>query len=129
MGEKTMTGISTKNAPAAIGPYSQAIEVNGMIYTSGMIPINPQTGELVSGTVEEQAKQAFSNLKALVEAAGSSMDHVVKTVVFIKNMDDFAKINAIYETYFEKPYPARSCVEVARLPKDVALEVEAVVQK
>jgi len=129
MGEKTMTEISTKNAPAAIGPYSQAIEVNGMIYTSGMIPINPQTGEPVSGTIEEQAKQAFSNLKALVEAAGSSMDHVVKTVVFIKNMDDFAKINAIYEKYFVKPYPARSCVEVARLPKDVALEVEAVVQK
>ena len=91
-----MTEISTKNAPAAIGPYSQAVEVNGMIYTSGMIPINPQTGELVDGTVEEQAEQAFSNLKALVEAAGCSMGHVVKTVVFIKNMDDFSKINAIY---------------------------------
>ncbi|HBI59865.1 MAG TPA: reactive intermediate/imine deaminase [Lachnospiraceae bacterium] len=124
-----MTEISTKNAPAAIGPYSQAIEVNGMIYTSGMIPINPQTGELVAGTVEEQAEQAFSNLKALVEAAGSSMSCVVKTVVYIKNMDDFAKINAVYEKYFVKPYPARSCVEVARLPKDVALEVEAVVKK
>ena len=118
--------ISTKNAPAAIGPYSQAIEVNGMIYTSGMIPINPQTGELVTGSVEEQAEQAFTNLKALVEAAGSSMDKVVKTVVFIKNMDDFGKINLIYEKYFTQPYPARSCVEVARLPKDVALEVEAV---
>ena len=118
--------ISTKNAPAAIGPYSQAIEVNGMIYTSGMSPINPQTGELVTGSVEEQAEQAFTNLKALVEAAGSSMDKVVKTVVFIKNMDDFGKINLIYEKYFTQPYPARSCVEVARLPKDVALEVEAV---
>lgn len=123
------TEISTKNAPAAIGPYSQAIEVNGMVYTSGMIPVNPQTGELVSGGVEEQAEQAFSNLKALVEASGTSMDKVVKTVVFIKNMDDFSKINAIYERYFTKPYPARSCVEVARLPKDVALEVEAVVLK
>ena len=121
--------ISTKNAPAAIGPYSQAIEVNGMIYTSGMIPINPQTGELVTGSVEEQAEQAFGNLKALVEASGSSMDKVVKTVVFIQNMDDFAKINAIYEKYFTEPYPARSCVEVARLPKDVALEVEAVTIK
>ncbi len=121
--------ISTKNAPAAIGPYSQAIEVNGMIFTSGMIPINPQTGELVAGGVEEQAEQAFGNLKALVEASGSSMDKVVKTVVFIKNMDDFAKINAIYEKYFTEPYPARSCVEVARLPKDVALEVEAVTIK
>lgn len=121
--------ISTKNAPAAIGPYSQAIEVNGMIYTSGMIPINPQTGELVTGSVEEQAEQAFGNLKALVEASGSSMDKVVKTVVFIQNMDDFTKINAIYEKYFTEPYPARSCVEVARLPKDVALEVEAVTIK
>lgn len=121
--------ISTKNAPAAIGPYSQAIEVNGMIYTSGMIPINPQTGELVTGSVEEQAEQAFGNLKALVEASGSSMDKVVKTVVFIKNMDDFAKINEIYAKYFTEPYPARSCVEVARLPKDVALEVEAVTIK
>ena len=113
------TQISTKNAPAAIGPYSQAIEVNDMIFTSGMIPINPQTGELVTGSVEEQAEQAFTNLKALIEASGSSMDKVVKTVVFIKNMDDFAKINAIYEKYFTEPYPARSCVEVARLPKDV----------
>lgn len=121
--------ISTKNAPAAIGPYSQAIEVNGMIYTSGMIPINPQTGELVTGGVEEQAEQAFGNLKALVEASGSSMDKVVKTVVFIQNMDDFATINAIYEKYFTEPYPARSCVEVARLPKNVALEVEAVALK
>ena len=123
------TAISTKNAPAAIGPYSQAIEVNGMIYTSGMIPINPQTGELVTGSVEEQAEQAFTNLKALIEASGSSMDKVVKTVVFIKNMDDFGKINAIYEKYFTEPYPARSCVEVARLPKDVALEVEAITLK
>ncbi|MCI8769884.1 MAG: RidA family protein [Lachnospiraceae bacterium] len=123
------TEISTKNAPAAIGPYSQAIEVNGMVYTSGMIPICPQTGELVTGSVEEQAEQALSNLKALVEASGSSMDRVVKTVVFIKNMDDFAKINAIYEKYFTEPYPARSCVEVARLPKDVLLEIEAVALK
>ena len=118
--------ISTKNAPAAIGPYSQAIEVNNMVYTSGMIPINPATGELVTGSVEEQAKQAFSNLKALVEASGSSMEKVVKTVVFIKDMDDFTKINAIYEDYFVAPYPARSCVQVAKLPKDVAIEVEAI---
>jgi 2-iminobutanoate/2-iminopropanoate deaminase len=121
--------ISTKNAPSAIGPYSQAIEVNGMIFTSGMIPINPQTGELVTGSVEAQAEQAFTNLKALIEDAGSSMDKVVKTVVFIKDMEDFSKINAIYEKYFTEPYPARSCVEVARLPKDVALEVEAVTIK
>lgn len=123
------TEISTKNAPAAIGPYSQAIEANGMVYTSGMIPIDPQTGELVTGGVEQQAEQVFSNLRALIEASGSSMDKVVKTVVFIKNMDDFGAINAIYEKYFTEPYPARSCVEVARLPKDVALEAEAVALK
>jgi len=123
------TEISTKNAPAAIGPYSQAIEANGMVYTSGMIPIDPQTGELVTGSVEQQAEQVFSNLRALIEASGASMDKVVKTVVFIKNMDDFGAINAIYEKYFTEPYPARSCVEVARLPKDVALEAEAVALK
>ena len=120
--------IRTKNAPAAIGPYSQAIEVNGMLYTSGMIPIDPATGELVTGSVEAQAEQALTNLKSLIEASGSSMDKVVKTVVFIKDMNDFAKINGIYEKYFTAPFPARSCVEVARLPKDVAIEVEAIVE-
>ena len=103
--------------------------MNGMIYTSGMIPINPQTGELVTGSVEEQARQALSNLKNLVEASGSSMDKVVKTVVFISDMEDFGKINAVYEEFFPSPYPARSCVEVARLPKDVAMEIEAVAIK
>lgn len=119
--------ISTKNAPAAIGPYSQAIQTGNLIFTSGMIPINPETGELVTGSVEAQAEQAFTNLKNLVEASGASMEDVVKTVVFISNMDDFGKINAVYEKYFTAPYPARSCVQAARLPKDVAVEIEAVV--
>lgn len=121
--------ISTDQAPAAIGPYSQAIEIGNFVFTSGMIPINPATGELVTGSVEAQAEQAFSNLQHLIEASGSSMDKVIKTVVFIQNMEDFGKINEIYEKYFPEPYPARSCVEVARLPKDVALEVEAIVEK
>ena len=121
--------ISTDKAPAAIGPYSQAIEVNGMVYTSGVIPINPATGELVSGPAEVQADQAISNLAALLEAAGTSMANVVKTVVFIKNMDDFGKINEVYAKYFPAPYPSRSCVEVARLPKDVAIEIEAIATK
>lgn len=121
--------ISTDKAPAAIGPYSQAIEVNGMVYTSGVIPINPATGELVTGSAEAQAEQAISNLAALLEAAGTSMSNVVKTVVFIKNMDDFGKINEVYAKYFEAPYPTRSCVEVARLPKDVAIEIEAIATK
>lgn len=120
--------ISTDKAPGAIGPYSQAIEVNGFIFTSGVIPVNPQTGEM-GATIEEQAEQAFSNLKNLVEASGAAMDKVVKTTVFIKEMNDFGKINEIYAKYFVQPYPARSCVEVARLPKDVMLEVEAIVAK
>ena len=124
-----MKTVHTDKAPAAIGPYSQAIEVNGMVYTSGVIPINPATGELVTGSAEAQAEQAISNLAALLEAAGTSMSNVVKTVVFIKNMDDFGKINEVYAKYFEAPYPARSCVEVARLPKDVAIEIEAIATK
>ncbi len=123
------TVISTDKAPAAIGPYSQAIEVNGMVYTSGVIPINPATGELVTGAAKDQADQAFRNLKALLEEAGSSMEKVVKTVVFIKDMNEFGAINEVYAQYFPAPYPARSCVEVARLPKDVAIEIEAVALK
>ena len=120
------TIISTDKAPQAIGPYSQAIEVNGMVFTSGVIPIIPATGELVTGSIEEQADQAIGNLKALLEESGVSMENVVKTTVFIKNMDDFAKINAIYSEFFVENCPARSCVEVARLPKDVLIEIEAI---
>lgn len=120
--------ISTDKAPAAIGPYSQAIEVNGLVYTSGVIPVIPETGEIPEG-IEAQAEQAFKNLSALLEAAGTDTKKVVKTTVFIKEMNDFGKINEIYATYFTGEYPARSCVEVARLPKDVLLEVEAIAIK
>jgi 2-iminobutanoate/2-iminopropanoate deaminase len=120
--------ISTDKAPAAIGPYSQAIEVNGMVYTSGVIPVNPQTGEIPEGTVA-QATQALANLKNLLEAAGSSMEQVIKTTVFIKEMDEFGTINGIYKEFFTSDFPARSCVEVARLPKDVLLEIEAIAIK
>ncbi len=123
------TIINTDKAPQAIGPYSQAVEVNGMIYTSGMIPINPVDGTLVKGSVEEQAEQALMNLKALVEESGSSMEQVIKTTVFIKDMNDFAKINEVYARYFTDNYPSRSCVEVARLPKDVLIEIEAIAIK
>ena len=119
--------ISTEKAPAAIGPYSQAIEANGFLFTSGVIPIVPSTGELVDGGIEEQAKQAIGNLVALVEASGAKKENVIKTVVFIKNMDDFGKVNQIYAEYFNQDCPARSCVEVARLPKDVLIEIEAIV--
>ena len=120
--------ISTDKAPAAIGPYSQASEVNGMIYTSGVIPVVPFTGNIPDG-IEAQAEQAIGNLAALLVEAGSSTEKVVKTTVFIKNMDDFAKVNEIYAKYFTGVYPARSCVEVARLPKDVLIEIEAVAIK
>ena len=120
--------ISTDKAPAAIGPYSQAVEVNGLVYTSGVIPVDPATGNIPEGSVA-QARQAFTNMKNLVEAAGSSMDKVLKTTVFIKEMNDFGTINEVYAEFFPEPYPARSCVEVARLPKDVMLEIEVIAEK
>ena len=121
--------ISTDKAPAAIGPYSQAIEINGLVFTSGVIPIIPETGELEDGPVEAQAEQALKNLAALLKEAGTSTEKTIKTTVFIKNMDDFAKINEIYAKYFTGDFPARSCVEVARLPKDVLIEIEAIAEK
>lgn len=120
--------ISTEKAPAAIGPYSQAIEVNGMVFTSGQIPVDPATGKIAE-TVEEQAEQALKNVAAVLAAAGTDMEHVIKTTVFIKEMNDFAKINEIYAKFFTGAFPARSCVEVARLPKDVLLEIEAIATK
>ena len=120
--------IATDKAPAAIGPYSQAIEVNGMVYTSGIIPVDPATGNIPEGSVA-QAEQAFLNMKNLLEAAGTDISQVVKTTVFIKEMIDFGAINEVYAKYFTVPYPSRSCVEVARLPKDVMLEIEAIALK
>ena len=122
-----MKTVSTDKAPAAIGPYSQAQIVGNLVFCSGQIPVIPETGELAQG-LEAQANQVFKNISALLEAAGSSISKVVKSTVFIKNMDDFGAINAIYAQYFTEPYPARSCVEVARLPKDVLLECEAIAE-
>ena len=123
------TIIKTEKAPAAIGPYSQAVIVNDMVYTSGMIPIIPETGELETGDIKAQAKQAISNLVALLEASGSDVSSVVKTTVFISDMNDFAAVNEVYATFFTDNYPARSCVQVARLPKDVKIEIEAIAIK
>jgi 2-iminobutanoate/2-iminopropanoate deaminase len=120
--------VSTSNAPAAIGPYSQAIQAGNLVFTSGQIPLLPN-GELLQGTVEEQTHQVFKNLQAVLEAAGVSFNEVVKVTVFIKNMNDFAKINEIYAQYFADHKPARSTVEVARLPKDVMLEIEGIAVK
>ena len=118
--------ISTTKAPAAIGPYSQAVKLNNMIYTSGMIPLVPETMQVVEGGVQQQTKQVLENLKALLESAGSSLDKVVKTTVFIKDMNEFPKINETYAQFFAANPPARSTVEVARLPKDVLVEIECI---
>ena len=119
--------IYTDLAPAAIGPYSQAIDLGNLVFTSGQIPVAPDGS--VSNDIVEQAYQALKNLKAVLEAAGCSMDSVVKTTVFISDMDQFGAINAVYEQYFSRPYPARSCVQVAKLPKGVGIEIEAVATK
>ncbi|MDS1030789.1 RidA family protein [Bacillota bacterium LX-D] len=121
--------IKTDKAPTAVGPYSQGIDTGVFIYTSGQIPINPSTGEVIHGGIEEQTARALENLKNVLEAAGSSISKVVKTTVFIKDMGSFSVMNEVYEKYFTEPYPARSCVEVARLPKDVLIEIEAVAQR
>ena len=120
-----MQTVFTKDAPAAIGPYSQGIIVNNMFYSSGQIPLTAR-GELIEGDVREQTHQVFKNLAAVLEAAGASFDSVVKATVFIKDMNDFAAINEVYGEYFSAHKPARSCVEVARLPKDVLVEIEVI---
>ena len=118
---------STTNAPGAIGPYSQGIAVGNLVFTSGQLGLDPATGAFPEGGVAAQARQSLTNVKAVLEAAGSGMDKVVKTVVFLKDMNDFAAMNAVYAEFFpEGGYPARSAVEVARLPKDALVEIEAV---
>lgn len=117
--------VSTNKAPGAIGPYSQAIKIGDFVFTSGQIPLNPDTGHMAN-TIEEQTKQSLENVKAILEAAGTSMDKVIKTTVFLKDMNDFAAINGVYATFFGENPPARSAVEVARLPKDARIEIEAI---
>ncbi|MGF2614079.1 RidA family protein [Rossellomorea vietnamensis] len=120
-----MRSISTSKAPAAIGPYSQGIIVNNLFYSSGQIPLTAE-GAMIEGSVEEQTHQVFKNLKAVLEEAGASLDTVVKATVFIKDMNDFGAINEVYGQYFDTHKPARSCVEVARLPKDALVEIEVI---
>ncbi len=122
-----MKTINTKTAPAAVGPYSQAVISGNMVFTAGQIPIDPQTNELVDGDVAAQTEQVLQNLSAVLEAAGSSLEKAVKVTVFIKDMNDFSTMNAIYEKYFTNK-PARSTVEVARLPKDVLVEMDVVAE-
>ncbi|WP_059105312.1 RidA family protein [Shouchella shacheensis] len=120
-----MKTVHTTNAPQAIGPYAQGIIVNNLVYSSGQIPLTA-SGDLVATTVEEQTHQVFANIKAVLAEAGSSLEQVVKTTVFIKDMNDFPLINEVYGEYFSEHQPARSCVEVARLPKDVQIEIEVI---
>ena len=121
-----MKVISTKQAPAAIGPYSQAIQVGDLVYTSGQIPIDPATGAFAEGGIKEQTRQSLTNVKAIFEEAGLSMSNVVKTTVFMTDMGDFADMNAVYAEFFSEPYPARSAVAVKTLPKGALIEIEVV---
>ena len=120
--------VQTTKAPGAIGPYSQGIDIGNMIFFSGQIPLNPETGEMPEG-IEAQTKQALDNVKGLLESQGLDFSHVVKTTVFLDNMDDFNTVNSIYAQYFLEPYPARSAVEVGRLPKGALIEVEIIAVK
>jgi len=118
--------VKTEKAPKAIGPYSQGVVANGFVFASGQIPIIPDSGELQTGTIEEQARQVLKNLGAVLEAAGSSLNDVVKATVFLQDMNDFGRMNAVYQEFFKAPYPARAAIHVARLPRDVKIEIEAV---
>jgi len=124
--EEMKKEIKTDKAPKAIGPYSQAIVANGFVFASGQIAVDPATGELNQGSLEDQARQVLKNLTAVLDAAGSSMDHVVKANVYLQDMNDFSRMNAVYAEFFKAPYPARAAVQVARLPRDVKIEIEAV---
>lgn len=121
--------INTSKAPAAIGPYSQAVEVNGTLYVSGQIPFVPETMTVISDDIKEQTRQSLENVKAILEEAGYSLKDVVKAGVFIKDMNDFASINEVYAEYLGEVKPARACVEVARLPRDVKVEIEVIAVK
>ena len=118
--------ISTNTAPAAIGPYSQAVKAGNLLFVSGQIPLDPATGNLVEGDVTVQAKRVFENVKAILTEAGATFDDVVKTTVFLKDMNDFVEMNRIYQTFFQTDCPARSAIQVCRLPKDVLVEIEAI---
>lgn len=121
--------IHTEKAPAALGPYSQAVEVNGTIFVSGQIPFVPETMSLISEDIQDQTKQSLENVKAILETAGYTFKNVVKATVFIKNMEDFALMNEVYNEYLGNIRPARACVEVAKLPKDVKVEIEVIAVK
>ena len=124
-----MNYLKSNNAPEPIGPYSQAVEINGFIFTSGQIAINPQTGDIISHDIEEQTRQVIKNMQAVLQAGNSSLDKIVKTTIFLSDMNNFAQVNRIYGEYFNESKPARSTIEVSRLPKNALIEIECIASK
>ena len=120
--------VNTSSAPAAIGPYSQGVIAGNLLFVSGQIPINPKDGSLVSNSLESQANQVFQNLLAIIQEAGTSFEHVLKLTIYLTNLENFAAVNQVMEGYFNEPFPARATVEVSRLPKDVEVEIDAIVE-
>jgi len=120
--------VVSDKAPRPVGPYSQAVKVGNLVFTSGQIPLDPRTGELVKGTIEQETEQVFANLGAVLAAAGTSLERAVKVMVFLTDMNDFAKVNAVYARHFKEPFPARSCVQVGALPKACRVEIEVVAE-
>ena len=127
-GAKTKKQVNTSSAPAAIGPYSQGVIAGNLLFVSGQIPINPTDGSLVSDSLESQANQVFQNLRAIIQEAGTSFEHVLKLTIYLTDLENFAAVNQVMEGYFNEPYPARATVEVSRLPKDVEVEIDAIVE-
>ena len=120
--------VNTSSAPAAIGPYSQGVIAGNLLFVSGQIPLNPLDGSLVSDSLESQANQVFQNLRAIIQEAGTSFEHVLKLTIYLTDLENFAAVNKVMENYFDEPYPARATVEVSRLPKDVEVEIDAIVE-
>ena len=127
-GVKMKKQVNTSSAPAAIGPYSQGVIAGNLLFVSGQIPINPADGSLVSDSLESQANQVFENLRAIIQDAGTSFEHVLKLTIYLTDLENFAAVNKVMENYFSQPYPARATVEVSRLPKDVEVEIDAIVE-
>jgi 2-iminobutanoate/2-iminopropanoate deaminase len=127
-GAKMKKQVNTSSAPAAIGPYSQGVIAGNLLFVSGQIPLNPSDGSLVSDSLESQANQVFQNLRAIIQEAGTSFEHVLKLTIYLTDLENFAAVNKVMESYFHEPYPARATVEVSRLPKDVEVEIDAIVE-
>jgi 2-iminobutanoate/2-iminopropanoate deaminase len=127
-GAKMKKQVNTSLAPAAIGPYSQGVIAGNLLFVSGQIPLNPSDGSLVSDSLESQANQVFENLRAIIQEAGTSFEHVLKLTIYLTDLENFAAVNKVMENYFSQPYPARATVEVSRLPKDVEVEIDAIVE-